>query len=123
MLDMDLDTVRDPHELHDELAQALTNARGGKNAGEIAAHLLSNDASGTLLIGLLEDGSPVTYNRSVWTVKATEIPESGRIDRMNPTKLEEITTHVWLERWIRSRETEYFAWVHPRYRWLQSTPE
>lgn len=105
-------------QLFQELAQALTKARGsGKQVGEFTYHLLAADTAASRLLGVRADGEAAyrmdVTRRQVMRVPVAE-PRAGR-----KVRREEYVRQPYKdEEWIREKDPEVWAWVHPRYRWL-----
>lgn len=100
-------SLQDPHDIHGELCKALTKTRGGKGVGEAAKRILKNDAKGTQLFGVTQDGRVVTYSRSSWTVKAAALDADGRHDQSESEVIATIKTYIGLEQWIRKQPSGF----------------
>lgn len=109
--------------LHDELARSIARTRGGKHAGTIATKLLSNDQSGSLLVGIVEDGSVVEYSRSTWSLRLVPITEEGELDGGGASFVERKRSVRLVEEWVSESSGELLVWVHPRFRWVLNDKE
>lgn len=109
-------------ELHEKLSVTITHVRGdGTNAGAIADKILSNDAAGTLLAGITQDGTVVSYDRSMWTIYETPITDEGDLDGMGKSRITgDVRSVAGLEAWLMENQGDLLWWVHPRFRWIHN---
>ena len=115
-------------ELMDELARVLAQIRGGQGAGKVARRLLSRDRSRSHFVGITVDGRAVLHEAMMHRLIGSEIMEGYVIDPESNSR-----NHVRLigayeefnkvDEWIAEQGPEFWAWLHPRFRWLVESGE
>jgi len=101
--------------LGDDLAVAITEHRGGRDAGNMARALLEREGSTKLLVALTEGARmAVYYEQLLWGVQLRGFDGDGVAAR--GTQVEKCRTRDALERWVLDHRAG-LAWVHPRFRW------
>lgn len=104
--------------LRDELAGAITKARGGMGAGAMAYELLKCDKQSHHLIGVVGQGEKaVFYESGRWGVVAILFNESG-VDGLGKSKMDQLKRRATAELFVRGKGEAFWTWGHPRYRWV-----
>ncbi|WP_331232725.1 hypothetical protein [Natronorarus salvus] len=110
-------------DLADELARTLATIRGGQEAGKMARRLLSRDRSRSHFIGITTDGRVVLHEAITHSLIGSDVLEGYVIDPESESgehvrliaKYDEFSK---VDEWIADRDPEFWAWLHPRFRWL-----
>jgi hypothetical protein len=104
--------------LTQELTATLEAHDAAENPGQSADQLLERDGSRQLLIGITAAGDAVlVHDRVDETVVRVEIHHDG-IDWGDREQVADARSLDQVWGWIQQRETDAFAWLHPRYRWV-----
>lgn len=112
-----LDMATDSQPIEQDLAIALTMARGGQRAEDIARELFQRDCHVLELDSLMADGErAVYYEGAVWTLRYVPIETDGE-NILSPETAEQIGDRNAFEAFV-AENGEDWAWIHPRYRWL-----
>ena len=103
--------------VREELAVAITEARGGKQAGEFADHLLDNEKARSHLVGLINGGERgVLFEQALYNLVAVRYgADKPGLSRYRLTKVE---IHEAVDDYVHEQGEEFWTWLHPRYRWV-----
>lgn len=99
--------------LVDDLAVAIARVHTGERAGRTAREVLGRDRDRTRLVGLTPDAAVVYVDEVAWSVvrhdlAVGELQQGRRLEGSRNG-----------EAWVARTDVE-FAWLHPRYRWVDS---
>ncbi len=105
--------------LHSKLVIILDETRDdGIDAERLATRMLENDGNRRLLIGVTEGATAVlTYNRLMNSITRTLI-EIDRPDGNGSRHIDRKRTEEQVLEALQLLGSDYFDWVHPRYRWV-----
>lgn len=110
-------------DLVQELNVAIAETRGGHESGKIAGRVLSNDASGTFLLGVFDDGRIITWDPTNWSICAIDPPtDDGLHLGKHAIQLDKAQDIHQAEVWVAGRRGD-FHWLHPRFRWLKDVEQ
>jgi hypothetical protein len=103
--------------LQSELAAVLDDHRE-IDSDRVATTILENDGQRKLTIGIVDDGHAVlTYNRLMNSISKTPI-ESDGLDGNGSHHVDRQRTEGQVLEAVQGLGSEFFTWMHPRYRWV-----